>query len=98
MKTAHVTIREFEVMRALRKGQGRPFILQGEIAGEDPWSNGLSVLVPARWQKFFRCWKLSWRLPKPINTAGKRLLGYPKPTLQQSRYGEAQQIGIELRC
>ena len=34
MKTAYATIKGFEVMRALKKGQGRCFNLQGGIKGE----------------------------------------------------------------
>ena len=34
MKTAYATIKGFEVMRALRKGQARAFALQGGIIGE----------------------------------------------------------------
>ena len=34
MKTAYATIKGFEVMRALRKGQARVFSLQGGIIGE----------------------------------------------------------------
>ena len=34
MKTAYATIKGFEVMRALRKGQARAFSLQGGIIGE----------------------------------------------------------------
>ncbi|CAG0910095.1 unnamed protein product [Cyprideis torosa] len=34
MKTAYATIKGFEVMRALRKGQGRAFNIQGGILGE----------------------------------------------------------------
>ncbi len=34
MKSAYATIKGFEVMRALRKGQGRAFNLQGGIKGE----------------------------------------------------------------
>ena len=34
MKSAYATIKGFEVMRALRKGQGRAFNLQGGIQGE----------------------------------------------------------------
>ena len=33
-KTAYATIKGFEVMRALRKGQARAFALQGIIIGE----------------------------------------------------------------
>ena len=34
MKTAYATIKGFEVMRALRKGQAKMFALQGGIVGE----------------------------------------------------------------
>lgn len=34
MKSVYATIKGFEVMRALRKGQGRAFNLQGGIQGE----------------------------------------------------------------
>jgi hypothetical protein len=34
LKTAYATIKGFEVMRALRKGQARVFALQGGIVGE----------------------------------------------------------------
>ena len=34
MKTAYATIKGFEVMRALKKGQGRCFNFQGGIKGE----------------------------------------------------------------
>ena len=34
LKTAYATIKGFEVMRALRKGQARAFALQGGIIGE----------------------------------------------------------------
>ena len=34
MKTAYATIKGFEVMRALRKGQAGMFALQGGIVGE----------------------------------------------------------------
>ena len=34
MKTAYATIKGFEVMRALRKGQAEMFALQGGIVGE----------------------------------------------------------------
>ena len=34
MKTAYATIKGFEVMRALRKGQASIFALQGGIVGE----------------------------------------------------------------
>ena len=34
MKTAYATIKGFEVMRALRKGQAEMFTLQGGIVGE----------------------------------------------------------------
>jgi transposase-like protein len=34
LKTAYATIKGFEVMRALKKGQGRCFNLQGDILGE----------------------------------------------------------------
>ena len=34
MKTAYATIRGFEVMRALRKGEAEMFALQGGIVGE----------------------------------------------------------------
>ena len=34
LKTAYATIKGFEVMRALRKGQARIFALQGGIVGE----------------------------------------------------------------
>ena len=34
MKTAYATIKGFEVMRALRKGQARIFNLTGDILGE----------------------------------------------------------------
>ena len=34
MKTAYATIKGFEVMRALRKGQAEMFALQGAIVGE----------------------------------------------------------------
>ena len=34
LKTAHATIKGFEVMRALRKGQAGIFVLQGGIVGE----------------------------------------------------------------
>ena len=34
LKTAYATIKGFEVMRALRKGQARMFAIQGGIVGE----------------------------------------------------------------
>ena len=34
MKTAYATIKGFEVMRALRKGQAAMFAIQGGIVGE----------------------------------------------------------------
>lgn len=34
MKTAYATIKSFEVMRALRKGQGRMFNLTSDPVGE----------------------------------------------------------------
>ena len=34
MKTAYATIKGFEAMRALRKGQARIFAIQGGIVGE----------------------------------------------------------------
>ena len=34
LKTAYATIKAFEVMRALRKGQTGIFVLQGGIVGE----------------------------------------------------------------
>ena len=34
LKTAHATIKGFEAMRALRKGQAGIFALQGGIVGE----------------------------------------------------------------
>ena len=34
LKTAYATIKGFEVMRALRKGQAGPFALEGGIVGE----------------------------------------------------------------
>ena len=34
LKTAYATIKDFEVMRALRKGQAEMFALQGGIVGE----------------------------------------------------------------
>ena len=36
MKTAYATIKGFEVMRVLRKGQAEMFALQGGIVGEAP--------------------------------------------------------------
>ena len=34
LKTAYATIKGFEVMRALRKGQARMFAIQGGVVGE----------------------------------------------------------------
>ena len=52
LKTAYATIKGFEVMRALRKGQARVFALQGGIVGEAriverAFSVGLRVLTEA---------------------------------------------------
>ena len=47
MKTAYATIKGFEVMRALRKGQGRAFNLTRDPFGKSEWSSAPSVSAHA---------------------------------------------------
>ncbi len=51
MKTAYATIKGFEVMRALRKGQAAIFNLTRDICGEARLSSAPSASAHARWPK-----------------------------------------------
>ena len=56
LKTAYATIKGFEVMRALRKGQAGIFALQGGIVGEVRIVERAFGLIPGSWCRYRTAW------------------------------------------
>ena len=84
MKTAYATIKGFEVMRALRKGQARAFNLQGGIKGEVRMIERAFGLGPCALTEAYTVLENSWQRTKTDGSSDKGPPPTPTTISQQS--------------